>query len=124
MHARGVAATKRTAKTAEPADHGRFGYARVSTRGQALEVQLAALAAVFEDDADPHALVAAPVDGVVSVSFMPDLLRCSHMDCNPSCNSDASLRVSAGRHQVQVVLPARLLEAALALTSISHGGDR
>ncbi|MGH7735516.1 MAG: recombinase family protein, partial [Gemmatimonadales bacterium] len=40
-----MAATKRTATTAAgPIDHGRFWYARVSTRGQTLEVQLAALA--------------------------------------------------------------------------------
>jgi DNA invertase Pin-like site-specific DNA recombinase len=42
MHAQCV--TKRPAKPdARPIDHGRFGYARVSTRGQTLVVQLAAL---------------------------------------------------------------------------------
>ena len=44
MHTRGM--VKQSARAgAEPIDHGRFGYARVSTWGQALEVQLAALAA-------------------------------------------------------------------------------
>jgi DNA invertase Pin-like site-specific DNA recombinase len=44
MHTRSV--TKRSATAeAEPIDHRRFGYARVSTRGQSLDVQLAAIAA-------------------------------------------------------------------------------
>jgi DNA invertase Pin-like site-specific DNA recombinase len=84
-----VAPTKNPAKAVPgQIDHGRFGYARVSTRGQALEVQLSALdaaavapASVFAEKKSGKAGSARPQwEGVRSRLRPGDTLVVSKLD--------------------------------------------